>query len=63
MELGLQRDHLLGAHRLRVAGHQGYSWNHERTWRVYCQLRLNLLRRTKRRVPQREHNPLWVEPV
>ena len=31
-------------------------------WRVYCQLRLNLPRRTKRRVPQRERQPLLVEP-
>ena len=41
---------------------QGYGWNHKRIWRVYCQLRLNLPRRTKRRVPQRERQPLWVEP-
>jgi putative transposase len=41
---------------------QGYAWNHKRTWRVYCQLRLNLPRRTKRRVPQRERQPLIVEP-
>jgi len=41
---------------------QGYAWNHKRIWRVYCQLRLNLPRRTKRRVPQRERQPLWVEP-
>jgi putative transposase len=41
---------------------QGFRWNHKRTWRVYCQLRLNLPRRTKRRVPQRERQPLWVEP-
>src|SRR5690242_4696481 len=41
---------------------QGYGWNHKRTWRVYCQLRLNLPRRTKRRVPQRERQPLTVEP-
>jgi putative transposase len=33
---------------------QGYGWNHKRIWRVYCQLRLNLPRRTKRRVPHRE---------
>jgi len=41
---------------------QGFSWNHKRTWRVYCQLRLNLPRRTKRRVPKRERQPLVVEP-
>ena len=31
-------------------------------WRVYCQLRLNLPQWTKRRVPQRERQPLLVEP-
>ena len=41
---------------------QGYSRNHKRTWRVYCQLRLNLPRRTKRRLPKRERQPLVVEP-
>ena len=41
---------------------QGFGWNHKRTWRVYCQLRLNLPRRTKRRVPHRVRQPLWVEP-
>jgi putative transposase len=41
---------------------QGYGWNHKRVWRVYCHLRLNLPRRTKRRVPQRERQPLTVEP-
>ena len=40
----------------------GYGWNHTRIWRVYCQLPLNLPRRTKRRVPQRERQPLLVEP-
>ena len=40
----------------------GYGWNHKRIWRVYCQLRLNLPRRTKRRVPQRERQALQVEP-
>ena len=29
---------------------------------MYCQLRLNLPRRTKRRVPQRERQTLVVEP-
>lgn len=40
----------------------GYGWNHKRVWRVYCQLRLNLPRRTKRRVPKRERQTLIVEP-
>jgi putative transposase len=41
---------------------QGYGWNPKRTWRVYCQLRLNLPRRTKRRLAQRARQPLIVEP-
>jgi putative transposase len=31
----------------------GYAWNHKRVHRVYCDLRLNLVRRTRRRVPPR----------
>ena len=45
--------------RLRALGH---GWNHKRVWRVYCLLRLNLPRRTRRRVPHRERQPLLVEP-
>jgi putative transposase len=36
--------------RMRLDGH---PWNHKRVHRVYCGLRLNLPRRTRRRVPPR----------
>jgi len=47
-------------YRLRLQGHE---WNHKRVHRVYCALRLNLPRRTKRRVPQRLRRPLTAPPV
>lgn len=47
-------------HRLRL---DGRGWNHKRVHRVYRALRLNLPRRTKRRVPQRRRQPLEAPPV
>ncbi len=41
--------------RLRNTGH---AWNHKRAHRVYCALRLNLPRRTRRRRPKRVPHPL-----
>ena len=46
--------------RLRV---EGCRWNHKRVHRVYCALRLNLPRRTTRRVPRRIRQPLTAPPV
>lgn len=43
--------------RLRLDGH---GWNHKRVWRVYCQLKLNLPRRTRKRLPKRERQTLEV---
>lgn len=45
--------------RLRLDGH---PWNHKRVWRVYCFLRFNLPRRTKKRLPMRLRHPLIVVP-
>jgi putative transposase len=46
--------------RLRV---EGRPWNHKHVHRVYCALRLNLTRRTTRRVPRRIRQPLTAPPV
>lgn len=46
--------------RLRNTGH---CWNHKRVHRVYCALRLNRHRRTRRRVPRRLRVPLTAPPL
>ena len=38
------------------------TWNHKHVHRVYCALRLNLPRRTTRRVPRRIRQPLAAPP-
>lgn len=40
---------------------QGYSWNHKRIHRVYCELGLNLRVKPKKRLPSRNPKPL-VQP-
>lgn len=46
--------------RLRL---DGCWWNHKRVHRVYCALRLNLPRRTRRRLPKRIQHPLDAPAV
>ena len=42
---------------------QGYRWNHKRLYRVYCEMKLNLPRRKKKRLPERERQSMEVIPL
>jgi putative transposase len=49
--------------RLRLDGHH---WNHKRTWRIYCAMRLNLPRRARKRLarpPQPLNAPAWPNEI
>ena len=39
---------------------QGYAWNHKKVYRVYCEMKLNLRKKPKKRLPIREPKPLVV---
>lgn len=44
----------------KVIRRWGHEWNHKRVYRLYCELKLNMRRRAKNRLPSREPKPLAV---
>ena len=42
---------------------QGYSWNHKRVYRIYCELELNLRIKPKKRLKRDKPEPLAVPDV
>lgn len=44
----------------QVIKRQKHGWNHKRVYRVYCELKMNLRRKGKKRLPNRNPRPLCV---
>lgn len=42
---------------------KGHRWNHKRVYRIYCKLKLNQTRRTRKRLPLRAKRPLLVPQI